>query len=215
MPDPGVAGHGPEPGLRVQIGTGSAPIEGWINTQKSEVDLTRRLPFADASCEAVTISHVLMYLDVYEMSFALRELRRALRPGGTLRLAEPDAKKVLTRAMAGELPKLHDTETVIHEGTRLEIGPGRCWEMQLFRYLMWSRHSSGLIAKSWLTYEILAELLADAGFTRIVRQSAATTSFAEAAICVPKLHGGDALCVYVEASWREATEPAGGITPGG
>ena len=71
---------------------------------------------------------------------------------------------------------------------------------RFLRYLMWSRHSSGLIAKLWFTYEILAELLEDAGFTKIVQRDASTTGFADPRICAPNLHGGDALCVYAEAS---------------
>ena len=72
-----------EAGLCVQIGAGNDLIEGWVNTQKNEADLTTRLPFGDASCQAVTISHVLMYLDIYEASFALRELHRILSSGGS------------------------------------------------------------------------------------------------------------------------------------
>lgn len=191
--DPGV-------GLRLQIGSGDALIHGWLNTQKEVVDLRRSLPFPNSSCDAITISHVLMYLDIYEVAFALRDLRRIMRPDGVLRLSEPDANKIVAIARAGDLPKLHDTELVSYENQEFVIGPGRSREMQLLRYLMWSRHASCLIAKLWFTHEIITELLGDAGFTRVVKRTAATTGFVDAKICAPKLHGGDALNLYVEAS---------------
>ena len=46
--------------------------------------------FADGSAELVYASHVLEYFDRLEAPRVLREWRRVLAPGGTLRLAVPD-----------------------------------------------------------------------------------------------------------------------------
>ncbi len=55
-----------------------------------------RLPLASASCDLVT-GHSFLYL-VPDRRAVLRELRRVLRPGGALRLMEPNAEGSLLRA---------------------------------------------------------------------------------------------------------------------
>lgn len=46
--------------------------------------------FGDGSAELIYASHVLEYFDRSEAARVLREWRRVLAPGGTLRLAVPD-----------------------------------------------------------------------------------------------------------------------------
>ena len=59
------------------------------------LDVTRPLPYPDASFEAAFGSHVLEHLTPGEADALLRELRRVLRPGGVLRLAVPDLDRVI------------------------------------------------------------------------------------------------------------------------
>jgi SAM-dependent methyltransferase len=59
------------------------------------LDLTRRLPFADGSFEAVFGSHVLEHLAPAEAERLLGECLRTLRPGGVLRVAVPDLDRVI------------------------------------------------------------------------------------------------------------------------
>jgi SAM-dependent methyltransferase len=59
------------------------------------LDVTRPLPFADGSFEAVLGSHVLEHLAPDEAEATVRELHRVLEPGGILRLAVPDLDAVI------------------------------------------------------------------------------------------------------------------------
>jgi SAM-dependent methyltransferase len=58
-------------------------------------DGTRRIPVADGGAEVVYASHVIDLLDRTEIRLFLAEARRALRPGGTLRIVVPDLGKLL------------------------------------------------------------------------------------------------------------------------
>ncbi len=60
-------------------------------------DATRGLPIADESVEALYSSHMLEHLDRDEVILFLQEVRRLLRPGGVLRLALPDLKKLVNQ----------------------------------------------------------------------------------------------------------------------
>jgi SAM-dependent methyltransferase len=59
------------------------------------LDVTRPLPYPDASFRAAFGSHVLEHLTPGEAEALLRELHRVLRPGGILRLAVPDLDAVI------------------------------------------------------------------------------------------------------------------------
>jgi ubiquinone/menaquinone biosynthesis C-methylase UbiE len=64
---------------------GSAGLAGVVSVQRADAC---RLPFADASFDAVHCERVLMHLD--DPDLALREMARVLRPGGVAVAAEPD-----------------------------------------------------------------------------------------------------------------------------
>lgn len=55
-------------------------------------DLTKPLPFADGTVDAVYSSHFLEHIYLKEAEAILRECHRVLRPGGVLRLALPDGE---------------------------------------------------------------------------------------------------------------------------
>ncbi len=58
-------------------------------------DITRGLPFADASLRGVFSEHCLEHFSQPAALAILRETRRVLAPGGTLRLVVPDAELYL------------------------------------------------------------------------------------------------------------------------
>ena len=58
-------------------------------------DGTRRIPVVDGEADVVYASHVIDLLDRVEVKLFLAEARRALRPGGTLRIVVPDLGKLL------------------------------------------------------------------------------------------------------------------------
>ncbi len=65
-------------------------------------DIRRRLPFADASVDAIYSSHALEHVHLDEARRVLAECHRLLRPAGVLRLALPDALALAESLTAGE-----------------------------------------------------------------------------------------------------------------
>lgn len=57
-------------------------------------DLSRGIPFPDASVDVVYHSHVLEHLDRYVAAGFIRECARVLRPGGIIRVVVPDFERV-------------------------------------------------------------------------------------------------------------------------
>ena len=99
------------PGLaRLARRAGRLPDERWAAHRDGSfrrlryLDVTRPLPYPDASFEAAFGSHVLEHLTPAEGEAMLAELRRVLQPGGVLRLAVPD----LDRVVAGYDPAAPD-----------------------------------------------------------------------------------------------------------
>jgi predicted SAM-dependent methyltransferase len=83
--------------IRVHLGCGSRYVPHWINIDGKPflikkdmwLDLRSGLPFADAEVDQIYCSHVLEHLHLRETKKILRECRRVLRPGGTLRICVP------------------------------------------------------------------------------------------------------------------------------
>jgi predicted SAM-dependent methyltransferase len=83
--------------LKVNLGCGHTHLDGWINidydvsTRPDIVwNLKRPLPFPDGSLAAVFHEHLLEHLPLSAAAPFMRECRRVLRPGGTMRVAVPD-----------------------------------------------------------------------------------------------------------------------------
>ena len=81
--------------MKLHIGSGTAPLEGWINIDigaHAGVDLTldvrRGLPFSDV--DFIFAEHFLEHLTLAEGMAFLRECRRILEPNGVLRLSTPN-----------------------------------------------------------------------------------------------------------------------------
>ena len=124
--------------VRINVGCGASPTDGWQNFDNSltvrlaGVPLARylipdspfaaaakrgdvryasalSLPVGDASAEVVYSSHMLEHLDRDEAKAFLAECRRVLQPGGVLRLAVPDL-----RLIVDEYLSLEDADNMIH-----------------------------------------------------------------------------------------------------
>ena len=91
----------PEP-LRVNLGSGSRRIKGWVNVDLvgmgAEVpwNLAHGPPFPPASAEAVFLEHVLEHFVAVEAMGLLRQAHEMLRPGGVVRAAVPDFGRYMT-----------------------------------------------------------------------------------------------------------------------
>jgi predicted SAM-dependent methyltransferase len=98
----------------LQLGTGSNPYEGWLNTDVADyrrrreviyLDARKPFPLPTGSFDAVFSEHMLEHLTYQEGQSCLRESYRVLREGGRLRVATPSARQ-LTRLYRDDLSDL-------------------------------------------------------------------------------------------------------------
>jgi predicted SAM-dependent methyltransferase len=85
------------PVRKLQLGAGPALIDGWLNTDLAPasarvafLDATKPFPLPDASFDYAFSEHMIEHVPLTAGLFMLRECRRVLRPGGTIRIATPD-----------------------------------------------------------------------------------------------------------------------------
>ena len=80
--------------LRVIIGAGTQFYDGWVATQKAQLDLLIEADwtqsFANRKADAFLCEHVWEHLTLAEAAAAARYCFAALRPGAYLRVAVPD-----------------------------------------------------------------------------------------------------------------------------
>lgn len=81
--------------LYVIIGAGQQNFEGWIHTQKEQLDLLQPQDwidsFSERPCDAFLCEHVWEHLTEAEGRLAATFCYNSLKPGGYLRCAVPDA----------------------------------------------------------------------------------------------------------------------------
>jgi len=116
-------------------------------------DITRGLPLADRCVDYAVAIHFLQDLPWMQLSPALAELYRVLRPGGVLRLALPD----LDRAI--EAYRRQDRSYFYVPDAHARSLGGK-----LVTQLIW--YGS---VRTPFTYDYVEELLSDAGFDRVRR----------------------------------------------
>jgi predicted SAM-dependent methyltransferase len=151
--------------LRINVGSSSSHLEGWLNADLSRdpegrcirMDATQPWPFESGSAEAVNSEHFLEHLDVEGARAYFAEAFRALRPGGVIRTSTPDLEGLC------EVYRERDpTLLALHR----EHGYTASCHSDLvnnYFYLWGHRHIYDL--------EKLSELLREAGFERVQRAS--------------------------------------------
>lgn len=87
---------------KLQIGAGPTQLPGWLCTDidpRSDeavyLDATRRFPFEDGTFDYVYSEHMIEHITWLQGLSMLKECRRVMRPGGTLRVATPDLNVLL------------------------------------------------------------------------------------------------------------------------
>lgn len=120
--------------LRLHLGSGAVPKEGWVNIDLlgDPVDLAwnlaRGIPFSDGSADAIFHEHLFEHIPLRAGLTLMDECFRVLRPGGILRVGVPDAGELL-RSYAGDGRFLEE----VHPGR-----PTRLLGVQELFY--WHRH---------------------------------------------------------------------------
>jgi predicted SAM-dependent methyltransferase len=97
---------------KVQIGSGSNVLEGWLNTDLGArpgviyVNAIKPLPLSSGSVDYVFTEHMFEHITYFEGQRFLREVHRVLHPGGIVRIATPDLA-FLVRLYADPEKDLH------------------------------------------------------------------------------------------------------------
>lgn len=89
-------------GLQVNLGSGDAPLPGFLNVDALSsapgvdlvADVSKPLPLEDGSVDLLYASHLLEHFPHAQTVDLLRNWRRLLRPGGSLMVAVPDLEVI-------------------------------------------------------------------------------------------------------------------------
>lgn len=129
------------------------------------MDVTKGLPYASASVDAVYSSHMLEHIYLDQAERLVREFCRVLRPGGVCRLALPDGE-ALVRTF------LRDLDAGVHDASRY-------YNQHLHSYPLTTpkrveRYLSGFVGARhrWQpTAQLVEQLLRAGGFPRVERKT--------------------------------------------
>jgi SAM-dependent methyltransferase len=143
---------------RLNWGCGNTHPRGWVNADikaapgiQVSCDIRHGLPIADDTFDYAVSVHALNELAYPELVPALRELRRVLRPEGTLRLVLPDLLKTIEAFRAGDRNYFTvPDEDVKRLGSKLPL------------HLIWYGYT-----RSLFTPDFIEELLLKAGFSAV------------------------------------------------
>ena len=129
-------------------------------------DISRGLPFADRSLLGVFSEHCLEHFHLPEGMRLLREIRRVLAPGGTLRLVVPDAELYLrtyVRQMDGE-------SNLQNPFQYLDAATPPWTPLRTVDRVFYMDRKSPFGHCTMFDFQLLATVLADCGFAGIIRQ---------------------------------------------
>jgi predicted SAM-dependent methyltransferase len=139
----------------IQIGTGTCPHAGWLNTDvpgtpaEYSLDIEKRLPFADLSLDAIYGSEVIEHIPKESVSAFAREAYRVLKHGGALRLTTPNA----------------DAICAIYSDRNAIAQHGTTWLEGDFSPTIWLNAMFRSWGHQWIwSFESLAAILELAGF---------------------------------------------------
>jgi SAM-dependent methyltransferase len=144
---------------RLNWGCGNTRPSGWVNSDRQHLeglkyvaDIRKGLPFPNDHFHYAVGVHSLPELAYRELLPALQELRRVLKPEGTLRLVLPDLLKGVDAFRAGQTDYFAvPDEEVERLGSKLAV------------QLVWFGFT-----RSVFTPEYIEELLLKAGFATVV-----------------------------------------------
>ena len=143
---------------RLNWGCGAAGEPGWINSDQKDgpgidisCDIRNGLPLDSDSMDYIVSIHALPEVPYPGLVPVLKELRRVLKPGGTLRLSLPDLDKGIQAYLR------QDREYFLIPDEEVKSISAK-FIVQLLWY-GWSR--------TLFTYDFIEEILGKAGFSQI------------------------------------------------
>jgi SAM-dependent methyltransferase len=161
---------------KLQLGTGSNPLPGWLNTDLLPdtypdhrgkilfLDATKPFPLDAMTFDYIFSEHQIEHVTEPEARSMLKECFRILRPGGRVRIATPDLSAILSLYEDPlEDRKRHYIDWVVTRFLpNVQSGNKRCYVInQMF---MAYKH------RFIYDQETLAAIVRDAGFVDVVRR---------------------------------------------
>lgn len=92
--------------MKLNIGAGAYPLEGFINLDLPDFDIAQPWKFANKSVDYIQLSHVLEHVTREQAQFVIREAYRVLNRGGVLHIAVPDMDKFIDCHLSGDFTPL-------------------------------------------------------------------------------------------------------------
>ncbi len=83
--------------MKIQFGSSGNIMDGWLNLQEHDGDITKPLPFKNDSVDFILIEHVLEHVTPLQGFRFLKEARRILKVCGVIRVIVPDVHKIWVR----------------------------------------------------------------------------------------------------------------------
>jgi predicted SAM-dependent methyltransferase len=121
---------------RLHLGCGNHILNGWINidldspTADLHADLTQPLKFKDESIEYIYSEHFIEHITRDQALSLLRECRRVLTTGGTIRLSTPNLKWLVEKYIASDLREWEDVNWLPNSSCNLMNEGMRSWGHQ-------------------------------------------------------------------------------------
>jgi SAM-dependent methyltransferase len=172
---------------RLNWGCGDWVEPGWVNSDVKEgegivaCDICDGLPFEDGSFDYAVSIHSLPELAYQDLLPALQELRRVVKPGGTLRLALPDLERSIDAYRRGDRSYfLIPDEEMRTLGGKLAV------------QLVWYGYSRTVFVR-----DFVEELLRKAGFSDVYNVAYRQTRSGHAEIVA--LDNREAESMFIEA----------------
>jgi len=88
--------------VKLNLGSGPNPIEGYINIDIKENLSAYPLAYDDISLAEIRASHLLEHFQMADISTVLSNWVACLKPGGILKIAVPDFEKIARAYLAGD-----------------------------------------------------------------------------------------------------------------
>ncbi|ESY72526.1 hypothetical protein X740_33225 [Mesorhizobium sp. LNHC221B00] len=85
-----------EDAIKLNFGCGTNRLDGWQNFD-AEIDIEKRLPFADDHADFIYAEHVVEHVDYHAALRFFTEARRVLKPGGVIRICVPSLENIWRR----------------------------------------------------------------------------------------------------------------------
>lgn len=162
---------------KLHIGCGDNHLGNWLNTELCPrgdeifLDATRPFPFADDTFALIYSEHMIEHIPYADAAAMVRECRRVIKPGGTIRLVTPDLAFLRAlldgtpdprRAAYFEFYRRHNRMPEPFSATHLVNHFVRAWGHQ-FIY----------------DHDTLSELLSNAGFQEIAPRALSESPVSE------------------------------------